>query len=113
MITIMHPIGGHINFSLQRGHYEYEIVHTVETDDLNVAFRLSQNDFSEEYCSLDRRSTCVGDILHDIPSNEYYFVAPRGFINIPHTVASYIDWGNHMNISSDIDTSNCVVAMSI
>jgi hypothetical protein len=45
---------------------------------------------------LDKRSTSIGDIIIDTDELVHYMVAGRGFIEIPPTVAQYIDWGNHM-----------------
>jgi hypothetical protein len=94
---ILHPVGGGLNTNMDRGLYEYEIIQEYfVAKSLNDVFRLTQNDFSKLYASLGRRSTSVGDIIIDLDENIHYMVAGRGFIEIPYTVAQYIDWGNHM-----------------
>jgi len=91
---ILHPIGGTINHDLERGLYEYEEIADIKATSLNNAFLLSQNDFSNEYASLNKRSTCVGDIIID-DENNHWFIHGKGFLSIPSTVAQYIDWSNH------------------
>lgn len=95
---ILHPVGGVLNHRLERGLYEYEIIqeHLVAKS-LDDVFRLTQNDFSKTYASLGRRSTSVGDIIIDLDENIHYMIAGKGFIEIPHTVIAFIDWGNHMD----------------
>lgn len=92
---ILHPVGGVLNTNMDRGLHEFEHICSINCESLEQAFRLSQNDFSKKYASLNKRSTSVGDIIID--TNEvHYMVAEKGFIEIPPTVAQYIDWGNHM-----------------
>lgn len=94
---IMHPINGVLNHNMERGLYEYQTIQEYfQADSLNDVFRLTQNDFSKTYASLGKRSTSVGDIIIDLDRNIHYMVANIGFIEIPSTVARYIDWGNHM-----------------
>jgi len=93
---ILHPISGCLNTKMSRGLYEFESVCSIDCESLEQAFKLSQNDFSERYASLDKRSTCVGDIIIDKQEDVHYMVSGTGFIEIPSTVAQYIDWGNHM-----------------
>jgi len=93
---ILHPVGGALNHNMERGLYEYEHICSIDALDLKEAFKLSQNDFSERYASLGKRSTSIGDIIIDVREEKHYFVAGNGFNNIPHTVSQYIDWGNHM-----------------
>lgn len=95
---ILHPVGGAINLNMDRGLYEFELVHIVQCETIQEAFRLSQNDFSEEYANRGIRSTCVGDIIIDTDDMVHYMVSNIGFIEIPPTVAQYIDWGNHMTL---------------
>jgi len=93
---ILHPIGGVLNHSMVRGLYEYEHICSIDAKSLEEAFKLSQNDFSERYASLGKRSTSVGDIIIDGDETIHYMVSGVGFVEIPHTVCSYIDWGNHI-----------------
>lgn len=92
-VSVLHPINGVLNPLCLRGEYEYEHITTVECESLEEAFRLSQNDFSEEYSSLNKRSTSVGDIM--IVDGVHYFISGISFTEIPHTVATYVDWTNH------------------
>lgn len=96
---ILHPVNGLLNSLLQRGVYEYEHICSIDCSSLEDAFKLSQNDFSERYTSLDKRSTSVGDIIIDTEEWKHYFVASVGFVEIPSTVSQYIDWSNHMELS--------------
>lgn len=108
---ILHPIGGAMNHDLERGVFEYEDIWSVEANSLNEAYLLSQNDFSEMYDSgmyarLGVRSTSVGDIIIEEcldGTDKHFFVHGRGFLAIPHTVAAYIDWGNHMQTKNELD----------
>jgi hypothetical protein len=94
---ILHPVGGVLNTNMDRGLYEYEIIQEYfVAKSLNDVFRLTQNDFSKLYASLGKRSTSVGDIIIDLDENIHYMISGKGFIEIPYTVAQYIDWGNHM-----------------
>jgi hypothetical protein len=94
---ILHPIGGTLNHNMERGLYEYETIQEYfQANSLNDVFRLTQNDFSKTYASLNRRSTSVGDIIIDLDQNIHYMISGKGFIEIPYTVAQYIDWGNHI-----------------
>lgn len=93
---ILHPIGGSLNHNMARGLYEFENICSIDCESLEEAFKLSQNDFSERYASLGKRSTSVGDIIIDTDELIHYMVAGRKFIEIPPTVAQHIDWANHM-----------------
>lgn len=93
---ILHPVGGTLNNDMNRGLHEFEHICSINCESLEQAFKLSQNDFSERYASLNKRSTSVGDIIIDTDDYIHYMIAGRGFIEIPSTVAQYIDWGNHM-----------------
>jgi|NOAtaT_7_FD_contig_71_1982652_length_1591_multi_8_in_0_out_0_2 hypothetical protein len=109
---ILHPVGGTMNHDLERGVFEYEDIWSVEANSLNEAYLLSQNDFSEMYDSgmyarLGVRSTSVGDIIIEESLHgdfdQHFFVNGLGFVAIPHTVAGYIDWGNHMQTKNELD----------
>ena len=92
---IMHPVGGVLNHDLKRGLYEFEVIYDIEAKSLIHAFRGCQNDFNESYAKLNKRSTSVGDIIIDLDEQICYMITGRGFIEIPPTVAQYIDWSNH------------------
>ena len=93
---IFHPSNGCMNHNCVRNQFSYGQVATLLAHNLEEAFRLSQNDFSKEYSALGIRSTSVGDIIVDIRNEKHYFVKGVGFEEIPHTVTSYIDWGEHL-----------------
>jgi len=94
MYKILHPKNGVLNTQCVRGQFAYEPIVSFTAKSLNDAFRLAQNDFSDDYASLNKRSTSVGDIIIDLRHEKHYFIAGLGFVEIPHTVASYIDWTN-------------------
>ena len=96
MVTykILHPKNGILNTKCLRGEYAYEPIVSFSAKSLDDAFKLAQNDFSDDYVSLNKRSTSVGDIIVDLRHEKHYFVSNIGFTEIPHTVASYIDWTN-------------------
>lgn len=62
---------------------QYERAGKVEADNLEDAFRLSQNDFGS-WSENDRRSTSVGDLIID-PSGFVALVAPTGFVSMTKT----------------------------
>lgn len=76
LFTIYHPVEGNMNYGCEPG-LLYEEVATIEADDLDEAYLLSQNDFNEAYCSKGHRSTSVGDII--ATNNEYHVVMGFGF----------------------------------
>lgn len=92
---ILHPQNGVLNYQCMRGQFAYKEIAVVKAQSLQDAFKLSQNDFSNEYASLNKRSTSVGDIIIDLTNEKHYFVSNVEFTEIPHTVASYVDWTNN------------------
>lgn len=94
MITfsIYHPIGGAINHRCERGLYQYEHIGSVEALSLEDAYKKAQNDFNKKYRDLGHRSTCVGDII--TTEDTCHIVDSFGFIEVPDTVLSYIDYSN-------------------
>lgn len=110
---IYHPKGGLINHACVRGQYEYEHVGTVLAHSLEQAFMRAQNDF-EPWAEYGVRSTCVGDIITH-PSKEVgafpvcHMIKGVGFTEVPHTVVSYIDWGNHMEPEPKLYCDDCTV----
>lgn len=94
MITykILHPKNGVLNAQCIRGQFAYEPIVSFPAKSLDDAFKLAQNDFSDAYNILNVRSTSVGDIIVDLRHEKHYFVSNVGFTEIPHTVASYIDF---------------------
>ena len=99
MYTLYIPVGGHINYACVRGEFEYDSVFSLKADSLEEAFRLTQNDFNEDYASLGLRSSAVGDIFMDVMHGTYYMVNGIGFVEVPSTVVNYIDWGNHLDFA--------------
>ena len=97
---IHHPFGGDLNHRCERGQHEYKPVATVEAPSLEMAFIEAQNHTNMKYCSLGLRSTSVGDII-TAPDNTHHMVMPIGFQEVPFTVLTYIDWGNHMHWDGD------------
>ena len=61
-----------------------------EVTDLNEAFKLSQNDFSEDYRSHDIRSTSVGDIIRTIDGD--YMVMGMGFKKLELDAKWFLDY---------------------
>ena len=86
--NIYHPIDGQLNTECKYYAYMYECIGSVEAKHINDAFRLAQNDFNEEYASLHRRSTSVGDIITD--GNGYYMVKAMGFASCDPRLLQYV-----------------------
>lgn len=94
--SVYHPVGGAMNHDCTPAQYMYERIYSFEADSLQEAFRLSQNDFNEEYAALGYRSTSVGDIIQsqtDWENNECQLVKGTGFQTLPDTWLRFIDWG--------------------
>lgn len=85
--NIYHPLDGKLNTECKHYAYMYECIGTVEANSIVDAFRLSQNDFNEEYASLDRRSTSVGDIITD--GDNHYMVKGTGFSSCDPRLLQY------------------------
>jgi hypothetical protein len=64
---------------------QYNEAGVIDTDDLNVAYRESQN-LAEAWGDGNQRSTSVGDILET--ADGVYLVAPEGFDKIKIKVAA-------------------------
>ena len=92
---ILHPVGGSLNPTMARGLFEFEHICSIRCNNLEQAYVLSQNDLCDEYALLNKRSTSIGDIIIDETDSVHYMVNGMGFIEIPETVAQYIDWSNH------------------
>ena len=93
---IYHPNGGSMNHDCEPNTFMYTMVHKLEAISLEKAFKLSQNDFNEQYASKGLRSTSVGDIImseEDYDNNRCQLVKGKGFQDVPSTWLSYIDWG--------------------
>lgn len=91
---IFHPVGGYMNYNYEPMLYMYELVYTVTADSHEDAFRLSQNDFNEEYASMGIRSTSVGDIIQSEEDAELLqcaLVMPVGMDIVPSSWLRYID----------------------
>ena len=94
---IYHPKNGSMNHDCKPAQYMYELVHKLEADSYEEAFKMSQNDFSEKYAQLGKRSTSVGDIVmshEDYDKNCCNLVKGVGFQEVPITWLTYIDWSN-------------------
>ena len=71
-----------MNHDCEPNKFMYKMVHKLEADSLEDAFKKSQNDFNEEYASKDIRSTSVGDIImshEDWQNSKCYLVKGIGF----------------------------------
>jgi hypothetical protein len=93
---IYHPNGGSMNHECVPGQFMYVMVHKLEAESFEQAFRRCQNDFSDIYASKGLRSTSVGDIImseEDYDNNRCHLVKGNGFQDVPSTWLSYIDWG--------------------
>lgn len=86
--NIYHPLDGKLNTHCEHFKYMYECVGTVEAKNIVDAFKLSQNDFNEEYASLNRRSTSVGDIFTD--GDSHYIVKGMGFASCDPRLLQYV-----------------------
>lgn len=96
LFSIYHPVGGSMNHDCTPALYMYECVCTLEADSLEEAFRLSQNDFNEEYAKIGVRSTSVGDIIQsqeDWENKECNLVMGVGFKTVSNVWLQFIDWG--------------------
>ena len=103
---IYHPMNETINHECKRGLYEYHPVAHITTPTIEAAFYLAQHGNGgklNNYPSFGVRSTCVGDIIAESPiynkgnaaPKKFYMVTNHGFTEVPFTVVTYIDWGNH------------------
>lgn len=73
-----------LNTLCEHNKFEYEMVCMLDVPSLQKAFEMSQNDFSDDYAALGKRSTSVGDIIsHNF---DYYMVMPIGFKKVPESV---------------------------
>lgn len=83
---VYHPKAGmNILASLDFG--AYQKVATVEARDFENAYKKSQNDFNENYCLNNVRSTCVGDVIIDNFTSVAVIVENFGFtyVKVIHT----------------------------
>lgn len=87
IFNIYHPIGGQLNTQCKTYAYTYECIGSVEANGIADAFKLAQNDFNEEYASLGRRSTSVGDIITD--GETHYMVKGTGFASCDPRLLHY------------------------
>ena len=93
---IYHPNGGSMNHDCVPAQFMYNMVYKLEANSFEEAFKMSQNDFNEDYASKGYRSTSVGDIImsdEDYDNNRCHLVKGNGFQDVPSTWLSYIDWG--------------------
>jgi len=97
--SVYHPIGGSMNHDCQPATYMYEHICNVKATSLEDAFKQCQNDFSEDYASLGKRSTSVGDIIQCMDDHEVgqcHLIKGRGFQTVTNHWLSFIDWGEIM-----------------
>lgn len=82
---VYHPLDGQLNTLCEKNKYDYRMIGAVEAYDLQEAFKMTQNDFNEDYSILGHRSTSVGDVLIQIINdNDFiiHLVKPIGFEQI-------------------------------
>ena len=91
---IFHPFDGSINHNTQQ--VEFKHICNVDAQDLEDAFRKSQNDFNEDYASLDTRSTCIGDMFINYENMDIYIVDNIGFKELPFSWYTFINLDNHI-----------------
>lgn len=110
---ILHPLNGAMNHNCDRDAYEYEVIHSIRCYNIDVAYMQSQNDFNNEYASLGKRSTSVGDIIYDVTADKFYFVAGLGFTEVPkyvskskHSVELHGDMAQEFNDSFEEEYYN-------
>jgi hypothetical protein len=102
---IYHPIGGAMNYHCTPAMYEYTKVAEIFASSVEEAFKMSQNDFNEQYALLGIRSTSVGDIIamtgddylgfYGQSDKSIMLVKGTGFQSVSPTWLSYIDWTIH------------------
>lgn len=68
--SIYHPLNGALNTFLDMS-VQYELVASVEAEDVLEAFTQAQNDFNDDYSKLHIRSTSVGDIIMSEQAHAY------------------------------------------
>ena len=84
--------------------FMYDMVYKLEANSFEEAFKMSQNDFNEDYASKGHRSTSVGDIImsqEDYDNNRCHLVKGNGFQDVPSTWLSYIDWSAISNYDDE------------
>ena len=84
---IYHPIDGQLNTQCKYYTYMYECIGSINAENIVDAFRLSQNDFNEEYALLGHRSTSIGDIITD--GVNHYMVKGTGFASCDPRLLQY------------------------
>jgi len=101
---IYHPKGGSMNHDCVPAQFMYDMVYKLEANSFEEAFKMSQNDFNEDYASKGHRSTSVGDIImsqEDYDNNRCHLVKGNGFQDVPSTWLSYIDWSAISNYDDE------------
>jgi hypothetical protein len=105
--SVYHPVGGAMNHDCQPATYMYEFICNVNADSLEDAFKQCQNDFSEDYASLGKRSTSVGDImqcLEDCQAEQCTLIKGVGFETVSNQWLSYLDWGAVEQLAPDYES---------
>ena len=90
IFEVLHPVDGKLNTRFENPMCDYEIVALVEADSLEECYMLTQNDYNPHYAQLQRRSSCVGDIVTD-PEGKHHMVMGTGFVELPHLQSVYLD----------------------
>jgi hypothetical protein len=83
---VYHPKGGAMN-TVCDVDIDYEYITFVEAENLVRVIYKTQNDFNEDYASLGKRSTSVGDIVTS--NKQVYMVKGTGYKRIPKTKELY------------------------
>lgn len=76
--NVFQPEGGKLNL-FEDTNKKFELIGTIEANSFEDIFQKCQNDFSDEYRLLNRRSLCVGDLIQDNGTDIFYMVIGIGF----------------------------------
>lgn len=93
--SIYHPTGGRLNTECLPKAFMYEHICTIDASSFAEAFRLTQNDWDEEYRRIGVRSTSVGDIIqsdNDQRHGACHLIEGNGFKQISDDWLHFIDW---------------------
>lgn len=82
--NVFQPEGGTVNI-LGDVNRKFEFIGTIEGDSMEDVYRKCQNDFSDEYDRLHRRSLCIGDLIQDNGTDIFHMVEGVGFRRLTDT----------------------------
>lgn len=105
--SVYHPVSGAMNHNCDPATYMYEFICNVKATSLEDAFRQCQNDFSEDYAALGKRSTSVGDIMQcmdDCQAGECSLIKGTGFQTVSNRWLSYLDWTAVEQLAPDYES---------